>query len=138
MFLVDTNVWVERLLDQEHSEEVGQFLDEVPPDALSITDFALHSICLVMCRLGQQEGLLRFVQDVFENGAVFLIHLGPEDIPHVVERMSQFNLDFDDAYQYVAAEKYGLTLVSFDANFDRTPLGRRTPGQILKDSGREP
>ncbi|MCX7855995.1 MAG: hypothetical protein N2556_08520 [Anaerolineae bacterium] len=82
MFLVDTNVWIERLLDQERSEEVGQFLDAVPPDALSITDFALHSICLVLCRLGQQEGLLRFLQDLFEDGAVFLVHLGPEDIPY--------------------------------------------------------
>lgn len=132
MFLVDTNVWIERLLDQEHSEEVGQFLDRVPSGTLFITDFALHSICLVMCRLGQQDSLLRFVQDVFENGAVALIHLGSEDICRVVERISQLGLDFDDAYQYVAAEKYGLTLVSFDADFDRTPLGRRTPGQILK------
>ncbi len=132
MFLVDTNVWIERLLDQEHSEEVGQFLDRVPSDTLFITDFALHSICLVMCRLGQQESLLRFVRDVFEHGAVALIHLGAEDIYRVVEKMSQFGLDFDDAYQYVAAEKYGLMLVSFDADFDRTPLGRRTPAQILE------
>ncbi len=131
MFLVDTNVWIERLLDQEHSEEVGQFLDKVPSDALFITDFALHSICLVMCRLGQQNSLQRFVRDIFENGAVSLIHLGGEDLVQVVEKMSQFNLDFDDAYQYVAAEKYGLTLISFDADFDRTPRGRRTPGQVL-------
>ncbi|MGB9889195.1 MAG: type II toxin-antitoxin system VapC family toxin, partial [Anaerolineae bacterium] len=108
MFLVDTNVWMERLLDQERSEEVGRFLDTVPSDALFITDFALHSICLVMCRLGQQDGLLRFIQDVFERGAVSLVHLGAEDISRVVERMSRLGLDFDDAYQYVAAEKYGL------------------------------
>jgi hypothetical protein len=32
----------------------------------------------------------------------------------------KFALDFDDAYQYVVAEKYDLQLVSFDADFDRT------------------
>jgi len=45
--------------------------------------------------------------------------------------MQRFHLDFDDAYQYVAAEKYDLTLVSFDADFDRTPRGRRTPGEMI-------
>ncbi len=43
---------------------------------------------------------------------------------------TKFNLDFDDAYQYVAAEKYTLTLVSFDADFDRTERGKKTPGEI--------
>nr|HID14904.1 PIN domain-containing protein [Anaerolineae bacterium] len=42
-----------------------------------------------------------------------------------------FRLDFDDAYQYVAAEEYGLTLVSFDTDFDRTERGRKTPAQVL-------
>ena len=44
----------------------------------------------------------------------------------------RFNFDFDDAYQYVTAEKYGLTLVSFDTDFDHTEQGRKTPGEILK------
>jgi len=39
-------------------------------------------------------------------------------------------LDFDDAYQYVAAEKNGLVLVSFDGDLDKTPNGRKTPAQI--------
>jgi hypothetical protein len=43
MYLVDTNVWLERLLDQERSEEVGNFLNHTPSDLLSITDFAFHS-----------------------------------------------------------------------------------------------
>lgn len=29
MYLVDTNVWLERLLDQARSDEVGQFLDAI-------------------------------------------------------------------------------------------------------------
>ena len=50
----------------------------------------------------------------------------------VRDLLLQFKLDFDDAYQYVAAEKYGLTLVSFDADFDRTRLGRKTPEEVLR------
>ncbi len=35
MYLVDTNIWLERLLDQERSAEVGQFLSRIPADRLS-------------------------------------------------------------------------------------------------------
>ena len=44
---------------------------------------------------------------------------------HQVSR--RFGLGFDDAYQYVAAERCGLTIVSFDRDFDRTERGRKTP-----------
>lgn len=33
----------------------------------------------------------------------------------------------------MVAEKYGLTLVSFDTDFDRTPINHRTPGQAYAD-----
>ena len=65
MYLIDTNIWLERLLHQEKSE------------------------------------------------------------------MDQFDLDFDDAYHYVAAEKYGLTIVSLDRDFDQTERGRKTPDEVL-------
>jgi len=41
--LVDTNVWLERILDQAKSAEVGDFLDRTPADHLFVTDFAFHS-----------------------------------------------------------------------------------------------
>lgn len=79
MYLVDTNVWLERLPDQERSEEVGNFLSRPPSERLFITDFALHSIGVVMHRLHRLEALLRFVRDAFLDGAVVLTHLEPED-----------------------------------------------------------
>jgi len=127
VYLVDTNVWLERLLDQTRSEEVGQFLARVPSERLFISDFAFHSIGVVLSRLKQVGALLRFAQDAFVDGAVSLVHLEPEDTPRLVRVMAQFNLDFDDAYQYVTAEKYHLSLVSFDTDFDHTERGRSTP-----------
>lgn len=76
------------------------------------------------------DGLIRFVKDAFIEGATVLVHLEPEDIQGVIDVIERFNLDFDDAYQYVAAEKYGLTLISFDSDFDRTERGRKLPSQI--------
>ena len=43
---------------------------------------------------------------------------------------AQFQLDFDDALHYATAQKHNLTLVSFDHDFDRTDLVRRTPCDI--------
>jgi hypothetical protein len=74
MFLVDTNVWLERLLDQDRATEVSDFLDRFPSECLFMTDFALHPIGVVLTRLNQPGTLFRFVQDTFVDGAVVLIH----------------------------------------------------------------
>jgi predicted nucleic acid-binding protein len=54
MYLVDTNIWLERLLNQDKSDEVGQFLKQVSASDLSVTDFTFHSICVVLIRLGRR------------------------------------------------------------------------------------
>lgn len=72
-----------------------------------------------------------FVEDVFVRGGVGLATLAPSVLPHVVEVMDSFHLDFDDAYQYVAAEQFQAVMVSFDHDFDRTDRGRQTPAMIL-------
>jgi hypothetical protein len=50
MYLVNTNVWLERLLDQARAEQVDYFLDRISSKHLFITDFAFHSMGLVMIR----------------------------------------------------------------------------------------
>lgn len=46
IFLLDTNIWLERLLEQEKSDEVNEFLRTIPSENISISDFSLHSIGL--------------------------------------------------------------------------------------------
>jgi uncharacterized protein len=133
MYLVDTNVWLERLLDQEKSEEVRKFLEQKPAEMLYLTDFALHSIGLITVRLGKIELFRQFLRDAFLEATVEIIHLDPEDLDLVAKRVEDFRLDFDDAYQYVAAEKENLTIVSFDRDFDRTSKGRKTPAEAIKE-----
>ena len=130
MYLVDTNVWLERLLDQEKSEQVRKFLDVVPSEELFISDFSFHSIGVILCKINKKEAFVRFTTDVFNNGNVSLLNLEPDDMSEVVKVIDEYNLDFDDAYQYVLAEKNQLTLVSFDADFDRTEWGRKSPEEI--------
>jgi hypothetical protein len=130
MYLVDTNIWLERLLDQAHAEEVGRFLAKTPPAQMFLTDFAFHSLGVVLSRFQRPEVFLRFVKDVLEDAAVGLVRLEPRDMVSVAGASAKYRLDFDDAYQYAAARKHGLTIVSLDADFDRTDLGRKAPGAL--------
>lgn len=132
MYLIDTNIWLERLLEQDRSREVHAFLTRLPSEQLCVTDFTFHSIGVILGRLKRTEAFRDFVQDVFIDGAVMIVALKTESMANVVEAMAQFRLDFDDAYQYVAAEIYQLTLVTFDGDFDRTDLVRKTPHQVTE------
>jgi hypothetical protein len=132
MYLLDTNVWLERLLNQEKAEEVGEMLDSISSENLYITDFALHSVGVILCKLNKKEAFIKFIEDLFVNSAVNLIHIEPQNMKDIIATIDKFNLDFDDAYQYVAAEKYALTIISFDTDFDRTERGRKTPAEVLK------
>jgi predicted nucleic acid-binding protein len=131
MYLIDTNIWLERLLEQTRANEVGSFLEHVSSSELYITDFAFHSICVILMRFKKQQALLDFVQDVFIDGAVALASILPEETQSVMNAVNEYNIDFDDAYQLAAADKYDLVIVSFDSDFDRTSRGKKTPAEIL-------
>ncbi len=60
---------------------------------------------------------------------VQLVTLPPEAFVQIADVMEAHRLDFDDAYQYAAAQQLGAVLVSFDTDFDRTDLRRRTPAE---------
>lgn len=137
MYLIDTNVWLELLLEQEKAKSVHHLLEEVDPAVTHVTEFTLYSIGILLLRLKKAELFLRFVEDTLLEAGVTLIRLSPKDMEVLTEVAGSFNLDFDDAYQYVAAEKYGLTLVSFDADFDRTKHGRKTPSEVLEIGNRK-
>jgi uncharacterized protein len=131
MYLLDTNILLELLLDQENADEVERFLRRLPPERLYLSEFALYSLGVALLRRKRYDAFLRAVEDLFVMGGMRLIRLGIDDMRNIVQTAQKFNLDFDDAYQYVAAEKLNLTLVSFDSDFDKTERGRQTPVQIL-------
>ncbi len=131
MYLVDTNIWLERLLAQARADEVRRLLDTVPSDQLLLSHFSLHSIGVILGRSHQHDTLQQFTRDLFLNGAVKLATVPPEAFDQIVAAMMNQRLDFDDAYQYVAARQAGAELVSFDADFDHTDLHRLTPVGVI-------
>lgn len=132
MFLVDTNVWLELLLEQEKAEEVRRFFQNVEARFLAITEFSLYSIGVILTRLKKDDVFEDFLSDTLEDSGVIKISLETKDLRQALSVRRQFEMDFDDAYQYFAAAKYGYTLVSFDSDFDRTQRGRKAPAEIVQ------
>jgi predicted nucleic acid-binding protein len=55
VFLLDTNIWLERLFGQRQAEVVAELLDNLSPSDMCMTDFTLHSIGLICNRLKQRD-----------------------------------------------------------------------------------
>jgi predicted nucleic acid-binding protein len=130
MYLVDTNLILEVLLRQAKAEEVKQFFERAPSQQLFLTEFSLYSLGVLLIRRNMHDIFLRAIEDLLFTGGVTLLRLAPADLADVARRSQQFGLDFDDAYQYVTADKHNLVIVSFDADFDRTERGRKQPHQV--------
>jgi len=130
MLLIDTNVWLESLLGQQRADEVDGFLTTTDTHTLAISDFALHSVGLILMRLGRPDLLGQFVTDITADPGVAVLTVDVPDLARIPDLHARFGLDFDDAYQYLAAQSHGCDLVSFDAAFDRTDLLRKTPADL--------
>ena len=128
--LIDTNIFLEVLLNQRDAQEARDLLQKSDVHECVISDFALHSISVILVRYKAFSLLRRFLADTVLSGSVGVLVLMPNDLDQVIATAERFGLDFDDAYQYVVAERHNLAIVSFDADFDRTPRGRQRPATI--------
>ncbi len=115
-FLVDTNVFLEILLNQPGRVKCEQFLQQ-HTGALAIADFSLHSIGVISLRRQQAKLFGDFLTDSMPNLA--LLHLDRTGYPAVARAAQVFGLDFDDAYQFTVAKAHGLAIATQDQHFVR-------------------
>jgi len=133
VYLLDTWIPLEYLLDQAKADEVEKLLLRASEIPMCITEFSLYSIGINVLRQKLAGRFIEFADDVLTAGRLRLLRLGAPDMAAVAESARRLRFDFDDAHQYVAAEKHNLTLVSCDADFDRTDRGRKTPAELLEE-----
>lgn len=98
MYLLDANIWLERLLNQSRAQDVKLFLDRVADSELALSGFSLHSICVILGRSRKLALLDQFLNDLFVQGRVSLLSLPGADLPKAGAAMRIQRLDFDDAY----------------------------------------
>jgi len=134
-YLVDTNIWLERLLDQEKSEIVSQFLEQIPLSDLFVSDFTIHSIGVILSRYKKFSLFSEFLDDLFVNGQIGQLSLNPNELIQVVSNIQEFRLDFDDAYQLSLSQKYDLVIVTFDKDFNAKGIQKITPEELMKQYG---
>lgn len=114
MYLVDTNIFLEILLNQAKSQKCKDFLDQNVGD-LSVTDFSLHSIGVILFKQNEDSLFLKFLDDTLPK--VHLTSLPKEQYKEVITNRKKEKLDFDDAYQYTVCSHYGFKLASMDQDF---------------------
>jgi PIN domain. len=132
VLLLDTNIILEIALEQDNAQECVNLLEQYDKIDFFISDFSIHSIGVILNKRNNLEKFDKLIEDLrlVLKAILSLDHY--YDLKRLINIMKVFDLDFDDAYQYRIAEKYKLTIVNFDKDFDKTKLGKRTPAEILQ------
>jgi len=116
MYLLDTNILLEILLQQEKSEECESFMNN-NLGALAISDFSLHSIGVILLRNNKYEIFTSFTSEILEKVIVFNLPINL--YPLITEYSKKTGLDFDDTYQCLIAKHYILSIVTMDLDFKK-------------------
>jgi len=116
IYLFDTNIFLEILLAQEKASECKRILVDHSGN-IAISDFSLHSIGVILFKYDKENLFNGFISDVMPK--VKLVSLSSRSYNKLSEVKKNFNLDFDDAYQYQTARENGLTIVTMDGDFKR-------------------
>ncbi|MGQ9626697.1 MAG: type II toxin-antitoxin system VapC family toxin [Anaerolineae bacterium] len=116
MYLVDANVFLDVLLAQERKEVCKKFLDD-NIENLYISDFSLHSIGVILFRNNKEDIFHKFIEDILFN--IEVITLGREAYKELATLKKTLGLDFDDVYQYMVAQGYGLEIATMDRDFEK-------------------
>jgi len=64
---------------------------------------------------------------LFINGQIELLSLYSSDLLDVIENIQKYKLDFDDSYQFSVAQKFDLTIITFDKDFNAKGIKKKTP-----------
>jgi len=131
MYLIDTNISLEILLEQEKADECEELLKEIRGSRklFYLSFFTIHSIEIIMTRNNQCEALSAFLY-FLKKSKITRLETDMDDDLNIIQIMKEFNLDFDDAVQLYLCQKHNLKIISYDQHFDKTSIERIEPKDI--------
>ncbi len=131
MYLLDTNIFLEILLEQKRSEECEVLLRNIKNSKalFYVSSFTLHSIEVAMIRENKAELLADFLGFILVSKIVRL-DTNTNDELQILNLSKEFKLDFDDAFQFYLCRRNNLKIVSYDRHFDKLPITRVEPKDI--------
>ncbi len=83
MYLLDTNIWLELLLNREKAKNVIRFLNFAKDSDIYVSSFSMYSICIFLSSIKKYDTLVRFVNDLSENN-IEIINTNLNDIHSIV------------------------------------------------------
>jgi predicted nucleic acid-binding protein len=113
-YLVDTNLFLEILLNQAGRKKCETFL-QGEQGAAWISDFTLHSIGVLLFRQKRPELFDQFTADTLPQFTI--LSLSETGYSRLAEVNTRHGLDFDDAYQFSVARENNLTIATQDKDF---------------------
>lgn len=113
-YLLDTNIFLEILLDQDKKEVCKNFL-ETHTGEIFISDFSLHSIGVILYRHNKSDLFNQFLEDTLDK--IEIITLSKEKYREIDDVYNQYKLDFDDSYQFLLAQEHQMAIATQDADF---------------------
>lgn len=133
MYLVDTNIFLEILLARSRKEECKKFLSQLRDGKKAglVTDFAIHSIIVVMDSMNKLTELRTFLSSLTAYRGLHVHNTNLIDEIKATEIAVRNKLDMDDAIQYATALITNAeAIISFDEHFSNLKIPRKEPHQV--------
>lgn len=133
--LIDTNIVIEIAKRQKHYQECVDLLNAISQKCLGetayITKFTLNAIEALLSRFDSR--FLKKILIMIYQGTIQICDLDIQDDLMILSSLNELGLDFDDATQFLAANKLKTYIVTLDKDFKKTGIEIKTPAQALKN-----
>jgi predicted nucleic acid-binding protein len=129
MNFVDTNIFLEIILDDKKSEQCKSFLTKVKNNNIKAltTDFIIYSCLLqIQHKIKSQEKMKQFLSFINELKGLKIIRPSLNEMYKACIISKKYNLDFDDSLVVAAMiDNNCKYLVSLDGHFDKISIIKR-------------
>lgn len=119
MIFIDTNVFLEVVLEREHADACAQLLSRLSQARGTTTDFGIYTIVLTLQRKKQPpEKIQKFLSLIHAIPNLVIYRPTLSDMQRAMEK-TRDGMTFDDALVIATMESQGIKkIASLDSDFD--------------------
>ena len=119
-YLIDTNIFLELLLNRAFKNDCVRLLKEVEIGNLEayVSSFSIHSIEVILNNFNKQKELKIFLSSIIDFEGLFVYTTSLEEELEAIKEMEK-GLNFDDALQSFVTKRLKASIISYDKHFDK-------------------
>lgn len=129
MKFVDSNIFLELMLDDEKSEQCRLFFEKLKNKEIEArtSDFIIYSCLLqIQYKIKSLKHMKNFILFINEMKGLKIIRPSLEELYNAIVLGERYNLDFDDSLVISVMIKNDIkTILSFDKHFDKVTVVKR-------------